>query len=545
MKKLFCLMSVMIVLTLIVVLPVSTLQGEETSGKWGLGLYGGASKLVLTDHSDLWTLGWLLGADLTYGLTPRFAIGVEGNWRQHYLADLSEGTRRADGARLSTEGVMDGPRQRNFTVGLLAEYHLLAGKSWSPYISAGTGLYVWKWADKGWNVLSSDSASSGSRYSYVDSRIPAVDKAGDTYDLKDQQLYAMGGVGMEIYPSEALSFRLGAKFRYLTSVLSSFTDDKDIVGADPGQLDLPKGVVELFAGITLHFGGEKYLPPTATSTAYPASGPAPLTVNFDGAATGGRPAYTYAWTFGDGSSSSDQNPSHTYQAVGDYVASLTVTDSKGTTAKNDLSITVGCSALTCAASADPAGGTVPVTVRFSGSSDGGCLPASYSWDFRDGSFSSDRNPSHTYETAGNYAATLTVTDSRGNTCQKTVSVKSEAEEFIPTPEKPVILRGVNFEFDKAVLLADSKLILDRVAASLIAHPEVKVEVAGHTDSDGSDAYNLKLSDRRAKSVRDYLITKGVPAARLTANGYGESRPTADNTTVEGRAENRRVELRRM
>ena len=134
MKRLYRLMSVMIVLTL-VVLPVKALQGEEASGKWALGFQGGASKLVLTDHSDLWTLGWLAGADLKYGITPEFALGVEGNWMQFYLADLSEGSKGQDGARLSTANVTDGPRQRNFTAGLFAEYHFLAEKSWSPYVS--------------------------------------------------------------------------------------------------------------------------------------------------------------------------------------------------------------------------------------------------------------------------------------------------------------------------------------------------------------------------------------------------------------------------
>jgi len=533
----------MIVLALSV-MPVNPLQGADTTGKWALGVNGGASKLVLTNSSDLWTLGWLVGADFTYGLTPRLALGVEGTWRQHYLADLSQGTRFADGARLSTEGVMDGPRQRNFTAGLIAKYHFLADNVWSPYVSVGTGIYIWKWADKGWNTLSSDSASSGSYLTYVDSRVPPVDKAGNTYCLADQQLYAMGGLGLEVYPSQALSFEVGAKFRYLTSLFSSFTGDQDIVGTEPGQLDLPKGIVEVFAGVRLHFGGKKCPPLTATASAYPASGPAPLTVQFDGATTGGCPGYTYAWNFGDGSSSAEQNPSHTYEALGDYVPSLTVTDSKGTISQNSVSLVVNCPPLYCTASGSPTSGTIPFTVLFSGSASGGCPPVIYSWDFRDGGSSSDQNPSHTYETAGDYSASLTVTDSKGNTCQKNVFVKSEAEEWIPTPEKPVVLRGVNFEFDKAVLLAESTLILDRVAASLLAHPEVKVEVAGHTDSDGSDAYNLKLSDRRAKAVRDYLIKKGVPASQLTANGYGESRPTADNKTVEGRAENRRVELQR-
>jgi outer membrane protein OmpA-like peptidoglycan-associated protein len=544
MKRFNCMLGAMIALALSF-LPVNPLQGAETIGKWSLGLNGGASKLVLTERSDLWTLGWLVGADFTYGLTPKLALGVEGTWRQHYLADLSEGTRAADGARLSTGGIMDGPRQRNFTAGLIAKYHFLEDNSWSPYVSVGTGIYIWKWADKGWNTLSSDSASSGSRFSFVDSRIPPVDKAGNVYNLKDQQLYAMGGLGLEIYPSRALSFEVGAKFRYLTSLFSSFTGDKDIVGTAPGKLDLPKGIVELFAGVTLHFGGQKCPPSSATASGYPASGPTPLTVQFDGTATGGCPSYTYAWDFGDGSSSSDQNPSHTYQAVGDYSASLTVTDSKGTISRNSVFVMVSCPALICTASGNPASGTVPLTVQFSGSSTGGCPPVMYKWDFRDGSSSSDRNPSHTYETAGDYFVSLMVTDAKGNTCQKDVSVKSSAEEWIPTPEKPVVLRGVNFEFDKAVLTAESSQILDRVAASLIAHPEVKVEVAGHTDSDGSAAYNLKLSDRRAKAVRDYLIKKGVPASQLTAHGYGESQPIADNKTVEGRAENRRVELKRM
>ena len=69
-----------------------------------------------------------------------------------------------------------------------------------------------------------------------------------------------------------------------------------------------------------------------------------------------------------------------------------------------------------------------------------------------------------------------------------------------------------------------------------------VEVAGHTDSMGSEAYNQGLSERRAQSVQDYLVSKGVKAQRLTAKGYGESMPVASNDTDAGRAENRRVEL---
>jgi outer membrane protein OmpA-like peptidoglycan-associated protein len=80
-----------------------------------------------------------------------------------------------------------------------------------------------------------------------------------------------------------------------------------------------------------------------------------------------------------------------------------------------------------------------------------------------------------------------------------------------------------------------------VATALTDRKE-NIVVEGHTDSRGSDSYNLDLSERRAQSVRDYLVTRGVSANHCRAVGYGESRPVADNRTAEGRANNRRVEI---
>jgi outer membrane protein OmpA-like peptidoglycan-associated protein len=187
---------------------------------------------------------------------------------------------------------------------------------------------------------------------------------------------------------------------------------------------------------------------------------------------------------------------------------------------------------------------VPFTVNFGASVTGGCPAYTYSWDFGDGGSSSEQNPTYRVEKEGDYTARLTVTDSQGNTCAKSASYAG-AYEFIPTAEKPLVLRGVNFATAKAVLIGDSKQILDRVAASLIEHPDVRIEVAGHCDSQGAEEYNLKLSDLRANAVRNYLIEKGVAADRLVARGYGETQPIADNDTAEGRAENRRVELTRL
>jgi outer membrane protein OmpA-like peptidoglycan-associated protein len=108
----------------------------------------------------------------------------------------------------------------------------------------------------------------------------------------------------------------------------------------------------------------------------------------------------------------------------------------------------------------------------------------------------------------------------------------------------LLLEGVHFEFDKSDITPVAVPILDRVAESMLAYPEAFFEIAGHTDSVGTFAYNFLLSARRAAAVRDYLIRRGVSPGRTTAVGYGAGFPIAPNATVEGRALNRRgVQIR--
>ena len=107
-------------------------------------------------------------------------------------------------------------------------------------------------------------------------------------------------------------------------------------------------------------------------------------------------------------------------------------------------------------------------------------------------------------------------------------------------EQTLVVRAVDFEFNSADLTLPARQTLDEVAASLVKQPELKVEIQGYTDSTGSAEYNLRLSQKRAESVRSYLISKGVNPAGLTAKGFGKANPIATNATTEGRAQNRRV-----
>ncbi len=166
----------------------------------------------------------------------------------------------------------------------------------------------------------------------------------------------------------------------------------------------------------------------------PASGYAPLSVTFTSSASGGTSPYTFSWDFGDGSTSSDQNPSHTYSAAGDYPVILSVTDNNNEqdTAFLNIIVSQQVVAMQVTTNASPASGTVPFSVNFTADTSGGASPYTYSWDFGDGSSSSDQNPSHSYTLSGNFTVILTVTDSLAN--EASASVNISAAESIPPLE---------------------------------------------------------------------------------------------------------------
>lgn len=129
-------------------------------------------------------------------------------------------------------------------------------------------------------------------------------------------------------------------------------------------------------------------------------------------------------------------------------------------------------------------------------------------------------------------------DMRARTAGTDVQVVRQGDDLLLN-----IPSGINFATDSATVAPQFQRTLDQVAGVLSDYRQTYIDVYGHTDSTGSDAYNQSLSERRAASVAGYLETRGVQAARIGTRGYGETQPIASNETEEGRAANRRVEIK--
>ena len=131
----------------------------------------------------------------------------------------------------------------------------------------------------------------------------------------------------------------------------------------------------------------------------------------------------------------------------------------------------------------------------------------------------------------------------GDACPSTpIGVRVDARGCPLAGERIAIVTNINFDFDRANVRGNVQSRLDRVIQLLKEMPEVDVRIVGYTDNIGSAEYNLKLSLRRAESVRNYIVARGIDDARLSVDGRGKTAPLVSNTTPEGRAVNRRVEF---
>lgn len=167
----------------------------------------------------------------------------------------------------------------------------------------------------------------------------------------------------------------------------------------------------------------------------------------------------------------------------------------------------------------------------------------------------DENDEYTTTDAVNGKGDITIPDkdnvelifeSDGHVPKKVIVNKSDSQLKVTLdqiqPGKAVVVDNIHFDFDKWYIRKDSINILDKLVEMMKANPHLKVEVWGHTDSIGDDAYNQKLSEKRADAVCEYIIKHGVSPERISGKGFGETKPIASNDTKEGRQKNRRTEF---
>ena len=176
-----------------------------------------------------------------------------------------------------------------------------------------------------------------------------------------------------------------------------------------------------------------------SASAMPTNGTKPLTVNFTATLVAGVSPITYAWDFGDGTTSTEQNPSHTYQNNGEYSAWVTATDATGAFARDSVKIIV----TEITVSALPTSGTKPLTVNFNATvASTSAQTYTYRWDFGDGTTSTEQNPSHTYQNTGEYTAWVTATDTLGSSVRAPVQIVVNDITVSAIPEIAWALIGV-------------------------------------------------------------------------------------------------------
>jgi peptidoglycan-associated lipoprotein len=167
-------------------------------------------------------------------------------------------------------------------------------------------------------------------------------------------------------------------------------------------------------------------------------------------------------------------------------------------------------------------------------------PLTYRWTAPAGTLSSAtsrQTPWTAPNVEGPVRITITVNDGKGGTASDTVTIN-----VIRPQPKEYNFEDVHFDFDRYTLRPDALRELDKAVAAMQADPNLKIMIEGHTCNIGTAEYNLALGERRAQAVRDYLISRGVSADRLSTVSYGEERPKFDNSREETRRLNRRAAL---
>ncbi len=211
-----------------------SLQAQDYSRRFTLGLHGGFWKSGLTEHSDIYTVGRQGALFFRYDLREKIGLGFGLSYAKTWEADLSGRWGAGAGFTFSKK---DEPNQFAHTwLDLSLFYCFRPWERLNPYIFGGMGMAFWNMKDK-------------------DGRfVQVLDRNQNPFDLKDQELTLSGGGGLEYRVRERWGVNLGARLRILTHILTGFKGSKAIVGGGPNELDLPKATLEVFLGIHHYFG---------------------------------------------------------------------------------------------------------------------------------------------------------------------------------------------------------------------------------------------------------------------------------------------------
>jgi outer membrane protein OmpA-like peptidoglycan-associated protein len=458
---------------------------EENAGRTSLGLDFGIHKLLGGNH-DYSNVDQMGGLHFRYGLSSHWSLDFQGKY-----GTVRPGANNGDDAGFTFGAIY--PYYTTMWQGMGgARYYFAPDSPLKTFGSLHLGFIDWKVRD--------ESNTSGSPGLFPSG--PVLDGFTNSWDpkkLEGMNLTTTLGLGLEYFLGEAVSLELAARYTFIIDNTIDNIGTGSIPGATPAEVDANQAMFDAFLGLTFHFGGNK-----------DSDGDGFLN-KFDRCPKQAEDIDGYLDE--DGCPDPDND--------GDGI--LDVDDACPDDAEDldGFQDDDGCP--------DP-------------DNDGdGVIDAQdqcpEEMEDIDGFQDDDGCPDPDNDGDG-------VLDA-DDMCEGTpsgVEVDATGCPVIAEIKSGLVLQGVTFTTGKAELTYESLQILDEVAASLHAWPEVKVEIQGHTDSTGGAELNRALSMLRAESVREYLIGKGIDPTRMTAVGLGEDLPIGNNATAEGRAMNRRVEL---
>ena len=477
--------SASLVLVLGLVSIASIAVADTVADRWTLGVHGGTWKQVGGD-ADYSNFGPATGLRFGYGLTEALSVdfGFAAGWTRPGVGRIDEEA----GVTFSSETDL---YTRVWQPSLSLRYRFVPDGSWRPWFSAGLGATRWDVLDQ-----SDDD--------------PGLWPTGPASVVRDEngvdangyrvEFTSTFGLGTEIAVDDHWSFDLGVRFHYWW-----LGNDRDSVGLSTlnpsGGVDVNFGLIEALAGVAYTFG---------TSDRDGDGIPDSIDADPD------RPEDLDGYQDDDGIPDPDND--------GDGIPD--VEDG----APNEPEDFDGFQDDDGIPDPDNDGDGIPDV------DDGAPNDPE---DF-DGFQDDDGVPDPDNDGDGVLDAS--------DLCPRTPANVEVDERGCPVVEEireDLVLEGVEFAPSSDELTPASESTLLRVAESLLAWPEVRVEIGGHTDSTGSARFNRELSRQRAESVRQFLIGEGVDPDRIVSAGYGEGRPIRSNATVEGRAANRRVEVKRI